>query len=621
MKNYAIILTALSLASQCSLHAQTVPLIINYQGQVTGGTGIPVGSTGTAPNFIAAPENRKIIFRIFDAQTGGTRLWSEQHTATISLGEFSVLLGQGIDAVYDAVTESRPALDTVFTGGGAVTPAGPVRYLEIVVDDGNGTFTSGADVPVTPRQRITTSAYSFRSRIADTVPNLAIATPALADGAVTAAKVADNSITSLKILDGSVTTAKIPDGSVTTAKVADNSITSLKILDGSVSAAKLDPGIGVWSTQGGNVYRASGRVGVGTTSPGAPVQVNLPTSGRTSEALRLTGGPDAVNGPALLLGVNIPNNREIWIGDTARINNNSDNAQIRLGLLANSLGCNYIDSMDNGITKNLAFCPVGGLVGINTLFPSQATLHVEGSGFFSEQLMAESFTLWSDARIKSIVGRSNPHSDLESIRKLQVTDYRLIGGKTPGNTVQKGFIAQEVQQIVPEAVKKLEKRSIPSINAPARTATFDPGAKTMGIVLEKAHGLKKGDTVQVSDDKRSWDLLVSETPDATSFVAGPVEAPILDVFVYGKVVDDFLAVDYNRLFTTGIGAIQDLAKQVEAIKAENAELRTRLAASERRFAELEAADKARDERLVTIEKLLITAGKGTARTTSRKDGK
>src|SRR5688572_19355947 len=125
MKKYAIILPALSLAMS-SLHAQTVPLFINYQGRVTGGTGVPLGATGTAPNFTAAPINRKVIFRIFDAPTGGTRLWSEQQSVTISLGEFSVLLGQGTASVYDNITEARPALDSIFKTPGAVTPAGPL---------------------------------------------------------------------------------------------------------------------------------------------------------------------------------------------------------------------------------------------------------------------------------------------------------------------------------------------------------------------------------------------------------------------------------------------------------------------------------------------------------------
>ena len=34
------------------------------------------------------------------------------------------------------------------------------------------------------------------------------------------------------------------------------------------------------------------------------------------------------------------------------------------------------------------------------------------------------------------------------------------------------------------------------------------------------------------------------------------------IFVYGKKVHDFRAVDYDRIFTTGIGAIQEMYKVI-----------------------------------------------------------
>jgi len=143
--------------------AQTnVPLLVNYQGTVTDSTGLPLGATGTVSAPVAAPVNRKIIFRFWDAATGGTRLWTEEQTVTISLGQFSVLLGQGINATGTAAGESRPALDTVFTG------TGNDRFLGVTVDNGDNNIT-GADTEITPRQRITSVAYSLRARAADSV--------------------------------------------------------------------------------------------------------------------------------------------------------------------------------------------------------------------------------------------------------------------------------------------------------------------------------------------------------------------------------------------------------------------------------------------------------------------
>ena len=151
----AILLLTLSLALS-SLHAQTVPLAINYQGKVTDSAGVGLG-TGT-------PINRKMLFRIYNASTAGTRLWTEEQTVTILNGEFSVILGNGINPTGTASGESRPVLDTVFTA-----TAGSTRYLEITVDNADNVITA-ADVPITPRQQLTSTAYTLRAGAADSIP-------------------------------------------------------------------------------------------------------------------------------------------------------------------------------------------------------------------------------------------------------------------------------------------------------------------------------------------------------------------------------------------------------------------------------------------------------------------
>ena len=167
MKTTILILAALGLAFS-SLHAQTVPPYINYQGKVTDSIGLPIGATGTPAAPVAAPTNRKVIFRIWDHASStapANRLWTEEQTVTISVGEFSVLLGLGINATGTAAGESRPALDTVFTG---IAGSGVDRYLSILVDNGDGAI-NGSDTEISPRQRITTTAFSFRARSADTI--------------------------------------------------------------------------------------------------------------------------------------------------------------------------------------------------------------------------------------------------------------------------------------------------------------------------------------------------------------------------------------------------------------------------------------------------------------------
>ena len=55
--------------------------------------------------------------------------------------------------------------------------------------------------------------------------------------------------------------------------VRAGSITTSRLDDGAVTLAKLDPTIGVWTQSGGDVYRSSGKVGIGTASPQTALQV------------------------------------------------------------------------------------------------------------------------------------------------------------------------------------------------------------------------------------------------------------------------------------------------------------------------------------------------------------
>jgi len=149
MKKTAILLATLGLGFS-ALSAQTVPEFLNYQGTVTDSAGDGLGDT--------APVNRKVLFRVYDATTAGGLIWTEEQTVTISKGEFSVLLGQGIQFA----SESHASLLTVFGEGTSN------RYLEITVDNGDGIL-NASDLPITPRQRITSTAYSFRAGTADAI--------------------------------------------------------------------------------------------------------------------------------------------------------------------------------------------------------------------------------------------------------------------------------------------------------------------------------------------------------------------------------------------------------------------------------------------------------------------
>ncbi len=228
MKIQALILSLLALTSAAMAQSSNVPALISYSGKVVDASGNAI--TG----------QRLMTFRVWNHPTdaaASSRLWSEQQTVVLSAGEFSVLIGAG----------SAVAGETN-TGVFADVFSGSTRYLGVTVDDG----TAAADPEISPRQQVVTTAFAFRSRVAETVASggvtssmissAAVNEAALATAAVSAAKLADASVQTAKIADGSVTTAKLADGSVTSAKMAGGQISASVLTDGSLGTAKLTDG-------------------------------------------------------------------------------------------------------------------------------------------------------------------------------------------------------------------------------------------------------------------------------------------------------------------------------------------------------------------------------------------
>ena len=116
-------------------------------------------------------------------------------------------------------------------------------------------------------------------------------------------------------------------------------------------------------------------------------------------------------------------------------------------------------------------------------------------------------------------------------------------------------------------------------------------------------------------------------PNAREFVVQGCDKAPEKVLVYGKQVNDFRTVDYNRLFTTGLGAIQELSKRSEAQAKELAAKDAKISALEAKLAEQEerataqtVEDASQNTRLVALEKLL-NKGSREPQTVSLKAGK
>ena len=212
----------------------------------------------------------------------------------------------------------------------------------------------------------------------------------------------------------------------------------------------------------------------------------------------------------------------------------------------------------------------------------------------------------SDARLKNIIGQSNSAKDLETLKRIVVTDYTMKDVVQYGGKRLKKVIAQQVEQVYPTAVVTTGIKGFtftPDIYAPADSVKLEK-SDVYTIKLTKAHGLKEGDVVRLITPKKP-ELNVTVHPiDWQTFTVNTKE-PLGDkVFVYGKQCTDLKAVDYDAISMLNVSATQELAKRVEEQAAEIEDLKAvnqKLTAVESENTELKAEMESLKKAVATME--------------------
>ena len=196
------------------------------------------------------------------------------------------------------------------------------------------------------------------------------------------------------------------------------------------------------------------------------------------------------------------------------------------------------------------------------------------------RIRAGALDVASDSRIKAQQRPSEGASDLAVLRKIQITDYRHIDVPGNGRRPQKKVIAQQVEQVYPQAVGQA-RGVVPDI--------YKQASLTGGWV-QLATDLKQGERVRLITEKGD-DVYVVLEVGVGSFRTS-LEEDTDKLFVYGREVTDFRFVDYDAISMLNVSATQVLDRKLELEHKENVALKEKVAGLEARLAALEKLLKA-----------------------------
>jgi hypothetical protein len=195
----------------------------------------------------------------------------------------------------------------------------------------------------------------------------------------------------------------------------------------------------------------------------------------------------------------------------------------------------------------------------------------------SHAVWATGFFTSSDTRVKNIIDISSPEKDLSLLNDLQVTDFTYVDNVGNGKAAKKGFIAQQVEKVFPEAVSR-STGFIPNIYKKTENTRFNATTKTLAITMTTNPELVVGDFVRLYDVNNKEYVNEVIAVKGNTFTVKSWESEVKEgIFVWGKRVDDFRTVDYDRIFTLNVSATQELYRQMQQTQSENKELKERLA--------------------------------------------
>ena len=174
----------------------------------------------------------------------------------------------------------------------------------------------------------------------------------------------------------------------------------------------------------------------------------------------------------------------------------------------------------------------------------------------------------SDERIKTNIKDIDDDSALQKILSIQPKTYEYIDKISKGNNTVYGFIAQQIKEVIPEAVQ-LTEEVIPNIY---KSANLTSNTITLNDDISNKVNVDDEICILTENEKKNYKVLSVDENKIT--IDDNLEGD--KCFVYGTKVNDFHALDKTYIYTLNVCATQELYKLIQQQNLIIQDLQTRL---------------------------------------------
>jgi hypothetical protein len=160
----------------------------------------------------------------------------------------------------------------------------------------------------------------------------------------------------------------------------------------------------------------------------------------------------------------------------------------------------------------------------------------------------------SDSRIKKDIEDINDDTALNKLLLIQPKTYNYIEeGRNKGFGKVYGFIAQQIREVIPEAVTIIKKETIPNIYKSCLIKNK----------REVYHSIPLNTPIDTEVKIKGSTYKIKEIYEEYFVIDNDIDTD--EAFVFGYNVDDFHTLNKDYIFTLNVCATQELHRRIEAL--------------------------------------------------------